>query len=100
MPATINTNQTIVATPQEFDSSNNPVTIVPAHLVWNTNNPSIATVEKQPDGSGKFTAVGVGTCLASVSDTAFNLSFQDTLTVTQSGSDPTVLNFTWGTPQP
>jgi uncharacterized protein YjdB len=91
-------NQSVINVPQEFDTNNNPVTIVPANLRWNTNDTTIATVDMQSDGSGKVTGVKPGSCLIRIQDLKFGLNFSDTLTLTPAPGDPTRLIFTWGTP--
>jgi len=93
MPAQMTDTQSIGATISETDAAGQPVTINPATVAWSVNDPSIASLTQNPDGSATFKALAVGTTGVGVTDSSNGLSAQDTLTVTAGAATSLVIAF-------
>lgn len=93
MPAQMTDTQSIGATISETDAAGQPVTIDPAQVVWTVNDPSIAQLTQNPDGSATFKALAVGSTGVGVTDNSNGLSAQDTLTVTAGAATSLVIAF-------
>ena len=66
--------QTVTATATETNAGGKPLTIIPANLAWSIDDPTVASLVQNPDGSATITGLTVGTVNVTVKDTAFNLS--------------------------
>src|SRR6266850_2836636 len=93
MPATMTDLQSVSASIAETDAAGQPVTFDPANITWTVNDPAIAALTQNPDGSASFKALTVGTTTVGVSDSGSGLSAQDTLTVTASAATALVISF-------
>jgi hypothetical protein len=105
MPAKETDVQTIPCSEMETDGLGNPVTLNPANVVWAIDDPTIATLTQNADGSATFKAVkpvppAVNPRIANVSctDTVTGVKGTDTLEVDNSATDPGKMVLTFGTP--
>jgi len=98
MPGTESDVQTIPATAVETDAAGQPVTLNPANVVWAIDNPAIATLTQNADGSATFKGVSVGVANVSCTDNSVTppVVGTDTLTVTAGPLGRLVVQF--GTP--
>jgi hypothetical protein len=104
MPGKETDVQTIPCSEMETDGAGNPVTIVPANVSWSIDDPTIATLTQNADGSATFKAVkpvapAVNPRVANVTctDTVTGAKAVDTLEVDNSASDPGKMVLTFGT---
>lgn len=98
----VNVGQIVLATASEKDANGLNVPIVPANLQYTFDNPQVATISPNPDGTATITAIAPGTGNALVTDTKFGLtSTPVSVTVEQvvTPGQPTMLTLTLGTPQ-
>jgi hypothetical protein len=95
MPGQETDTQTIPCSAIETDADGQPVTLNPANVTWSIDNPAIAALTQNPDGSATFKALSVGTANVSCSDSSENppLVGTDTLTVTAGPANKLVLQF-------
>lgn len=95
MPGQETDTQTIPCTAIETDAADNPVTLNPANVTWGMDDPSIATLTQNPDGSATFKALKVGTANVTCTDNSVNppLVGTDTLTVVGGPANKLVLQF-------
>lgn len=95
MPGTESDTQTIPCSAVETDAAGNPVTLNPANVVWAIDDPTIATLTQNTDGSATFKALKVGTANVSCTDNSTTppLVGTDTLTVTAGPAASLVLQF-------
>lgn len=98
MPLTILVGQTSVATAAEVDAAGVNVPVIPANLTWTGSEATVATVTGNPDGTASVVAVGPGTITVTVTDTVFNLTTSDTVTVTAPSDPPVSIAISFGTP--
>ncbi len=98
MPGTETDVQTIPCSAIETDADNQPVTLNPANVTWSIDDPTVATLTQNSDGSATFKALKVGTANVSCTDTGVTppVVGTDTLTVTAGPASTLVLQF--GTP--
>ena len=96
MPVSITSTQNVTASIAEDDANGNSVAFIPGNIKWTTQDPTIATVVENNDGSATFTGLKVGTTQVTVTDTSNSLSAQDVLTVTAAAATSLVIKF--GTP--
>lgn len=98
MPGTETDTQTIPCSAMETDAAGNPVTLNPANVTWAIDNPAIASLTQNADGSATFKALTLGTANVTCTDNSVTppLVGTDTLTVTAGPGAKLVLNF--GTP--
>jgi hypothetical protein len=95
MPGKETDTQTIPCSALETDAAGNPVDLNPASVTWAIDDPTIATLTQNPDGSATFKALKVGTANVSCTDgsVAPPLVGTDTLTVTAGAANKLVLQF-------
>lgn len=95
MPGTESDIQTIPCAAVETDAAGDPVTLNPANVVWAIDNPAIASLTQNPDGSATFKALAVGTANVTCTDNSETppLVGTDTLTVTAGPANKLVLQF-------
>jgi len=93
MPATETDTQTIPCTALETDAAGQPVTLNPANVTWSIDDPSIASLTQNPDGSATFKALKIGTANVKCTDNVANISGTDTLTVTAGVAIALALSF-------
>lgn len=98
MPGTETDTQTIPCTALEKDAAGQPVTLNPANVTWSIDDPSIAQLTQNPDGSATFKALAVGSTNVHCTDngTTPPLVGTDQLTVTAGAASSLILQF--GTP--
>jgi len=98
MPGQETDTQTIPCTAIETDAAGNPVQLNPASVTWTIDDPTIAQLTQNSDGSATFKALKEGTANVSCTDTSVtpNVVGTDTLTVTAGPANKLVLQF--GTP--
>lgn len=96
-PGQMSDTQTIQATAIETDAAGSPVTIDPANAAWGIDDPSIASLTQNSDGSATFKALKPGTATISLTDKGTNAAGTNTLTVTSAG--PNQLTISFGNPQ-
>lgn len=96
--------QTIPCSEMETDGQGQPVVIDPANVVWRIDDPTIATLTQNADGSATFKAVkpvppAVNPRIANVSctDTKTGVVGTDTLEVDDSPTQPGKMVLTFGT---
>ena len=100
MPATVNVGQSISSNVPTESNAAGAVAIVPGNMVWTINSDSpnpLVSFKTNSDGSATFSALSPGVVQVTVTDSVFNISFTDSLTVAGSAA-PTAITFTWGTP--
>jgi hypothetical protein len=95
MPGKETDTQTIPCSAIETDAVGNSVTLNPASVTWGIDDPTIATLTQNPDGSATFKALKVGTANVTCTDNSVNppLVGMDTLTVTAGPGTKLVLQF-------
>jgi phospholipase C len=105
MPGRETDTQTIPCSEVETDAAGNPVTLDPANVVWAIDDPTIATLTQNPDGSATFKAVkpvppatNPRTANVSCTDTKTGVVGTDTLEVDDSPTQPGKMILTFGTP--
>jgi hypothetical protein len=105
MPGKETDTQTIPCSEIETDAAGNPVTLDPTSVVWAIDDPSIATLTQNSDGSATFKAVkpvppAVNPRTANVScqDTKTGVTGTDQLEVDDSPTVPGKMILTFGTP--
>lgn len=107
MPAKETDTQTVQCTEMETDAAGNPVTLDPTSVTWSIDDPTIATLTQNPDGSATFKAVkpvppavNPRTAKVTCSDTKTGVSAADTLEVDDSPTQPGKMTLTFGAPTP
>ena len=105
MPGKETDTQTVACTEVETDGQGNPVTLNPANVVWAIDDPTIATLTQNPDGSATFKAVkpvppavNPRTANVTCTDTATGVVGKDTLEVDDSPTQPGKMTLVFGTP--
>jgi hypothetical protein len=105
MPGQETDTQTIPCSEIETDADGNPVTLDPTAVQWAIDDPTIATLVQNADGSATFQAVKAvppavnpRTANVSCTDTKTGVVGTDTLTVTDSPTRPGKMVLTFGTP--
>jgi hypothetical protein len=95
MPGIETDIQTIPCTEIETDAAGNPVTINPGNVTWAIDNPAIAALTQNSDGSATFKALTLGTANVSCTDNSVTppVVGTDTLTVTAGPGTKLVLQF-------
>lgn len=95
MPGTETDVQTIPCSALETDADGQPVALNPASVIWAIDNPAIASLTQNADGSATFQALSVGTANVSCTDNSVTppLVGTDTLTVTAGPANKLVLAF-------
>jgi len=100
-------SQTIQCTEMETDGAGNPVTLNPANVKWAIDDPTIATLTQNADGSATFTAVkpvppavNPRTANVTCTDIVTGVVGTDTLEVDDSPTKPGAMILTFGTPTP
>jgi hypothetical protein len=96
-PGQMSDTQTLQATAIETDAAGQPVTIDPVNAAWGIDDPSIASLAQNADGSATFKGLKPGTATISLTDKATNAAGTNTLTV--SGQGPNALTISFGSPQ-
>lgn len=94
--------QTIPCTALETDADGNPVVLNPANVSWAIEDPSIAQVTQNTDGTATFKALKVGgPTVVSCTDNAQTppLVGTNTLEIVASTKTPTNLALVFGDPQ-
>jgi hypothetical protein len=102
-PAKETDTQTIPCTEVETDAAGNPVTLNPANVTWSIDDPTIATLTQNADGSATFKAVkavppAVNPRTANVkcTDTVTGAVGTDTLEVDDSATQPGKMTLVFG----
>lgn len=104
-PAKETDTQTIPCSEIETDAQGNPVTLNPANVLWKIDDPTIATLTQNSDGSATFKAVkpvapakNPRTANVSCTDTVTGVVGTDTLEVDDSPTQPGKMVLTFGSP--
>jgi hypothetical protein len=105
MPGKETDTQTIPCTEMETDGQGNPVTLIAANVQWAIDDPTIATLTQNSDGSATFKAVkpvppavNPRTANVTCTDTVTGVVATDTLEVDDSPTQPGKMVLTFGTP--
>ena len=105
MPGKETDTQTIPCSEMETDGQGNPVTLNPANVQWAIDDPTIATLTQNADGSATFKAVkpvppavNPRTANVSCTDTKTGVVGTDTLEVDDSPTQPGKMVLTFGSP--
>ncbi len=98
MPANLNVGQTVTTTPSETDAQGGNVAVVGANVQWTIDTPSVASFVVDDHGVATWTALSAGVAQLTVTDTKYNLSFSDSMTVAAVEQVPTGISFSFGTP--
>ena len=96
MPGTETDIQTIPATAFETDAAGAQLQLNPANVTWAIEDPTIAEMTQNADGSATFRALKPGVTNVTCTDNLAGITGSDTLTVTTSAATGLVLQF--GTP--
>jgi hypothetical protein len=103
MPGKETDTQTVPCSEIETDGAGNPVTLNPANVVWAIDDPTIATLTQNADGSATFKAVkpvapavNPRTAHVTCTDTVTNVVGADTLEVDDSPTLPGKMVLTFG----
>lgn len=103
MPGKETDTQTIPCSEVETDAAGNPVTLVAANVQWSIDDPTIATLTQNADGSATFKAVkpvapavNPRTANVTCTDTVTGAVGTDTLEVDDSATQPGKLTLTFG----
>jgi hypothetical protein len=98
MPGKETDTQTIPCSALETDAQGQPVVLNPASVTWAIDDPTIASMVQNADGSATFKALKIGTANVSCTDNSVTppLVGTDTLTVTAGVAIKLALQF--GTP--
>jgi hypothetical protein len=102
MPGQEQDNQTIPCSAIETDADGNPVTLNPANVTWAIDDPTVAALTQNPDGSASFKALKVGgPTNISCTDNGVTppLVGTNTLTVVASTKTATAMALVFGDPQ-
>jgi hypothetical protein len=104
-PGSETDSQTVACTEIETDGNGNPVTLNPSSVQWAIDDPTIATLTQNSDGSATFKAVkpvapatNPRTANVTCTDTVTGVVGTDQLTVTDSPTKPGSMVLTFGTP--
>lgn len=97
MPVTLTVGQTVVETITESNAAGN-VPVVGSNIQIVSSDGTIASVINNGDGTGTWTAMAAGTVTVTYSDTHYNLTGTDTITVNAAVETPTEIVSTFGTP--
>lgn len=105
MPGKETDTQTIPCSEVETDAAGNPVTLNPANVKWAIDDPTIAELTQNADGSATFKAVkpvppavNPRTANVTCTDTVTNVIGTDTLEVDDSPTQPGKMTLVFGTP--
>ncbi len=105
MPGKETDTQTIPCSEVETDAAGNPVTLDPTSVVWAIDDPTVATLTQNSDGSATFKAVkpvppavNPRTANVSCTDNKTGVVGTDTLEVDDSPTQPGKMVLTFGTP--
>jgi hypothetical protein len=104
MPGKETDSQHVACSEMETDGAGNPVTLNPANVQWAIDDPTIATLTQNADGSADFKAVkpvapavNPRTANVTCTDTVTNVVGKDTLEVDDSATKPGSMVLTFGT---
>jgi hypothetical protein len=105
MPGKETDTQTVPCSEVETDAAGNPVVLNPANVKWAIDDPTIATLTQNSDGSATFKAVkpvapavNPRTANVTCTDTVTNVVGADTLEVDDSPTQPGKMTLVFGTP--
>lgn len=97
MPIQLTVGQTLPDTVTESNAQGN-VPVVGANITFTSSDDTLVSVVNNGDGTAVWTAVAEGTVTVTYTDTVFNLTTTDTITVVAAVEVPTEIAHTFGTP--
>lgn len=98
-PGQMNDTQTIQATEIETDAAGQPVTITPGNVAWGIDDPTIAQLTQNADGSATFKALKPGTATISCTDNGQTPPVVGTNSLSVTTAGPNTLTISFGDPQ-
>lgn len=97
VPIQLTVGQTLPDTVTESNAQGN-VPVVGANITFTSSDDTLVSVVNNGDGTAVWTAVAEGTVTVTYTDTVFNLTTTDTITVVAAVEVPTEIAHTFGTP--